>query len=237
MRVGTRIAFAFALALSACTSSDGAERGVPTSRSPTAPNPSAASPTAPPSPTTTPSPTPPPSPTPEPDRAPPSTTLRLSLREVIRGAIAPKSVVASQTGLVFAQNMMYRHTITVYDRRFHLVATIEDAVRLARLGAPRYPGVVEGAPVEAAFSPDGASAYVSNYSMYGPGFGNPGHDSCSPANAYDESFVYRVDVERLRVDRAIAVGSVPKFVAVTPDGRTVLVSNWCSYDLSVIDAR
>jgi YVTN family beta-propeller protein len=30
---------------------------------------------------------------------------------------------------------------------------------------------------------------------------------------------------------------VPKVVAVTPDGRYVLVSNWCSYDLSVVSVR
>jgi YVTN family beta-propeller protein len=31
------------------------------------------------------------------------------------------------------------------------------------------------------------------------------------------------------------VGKVPKYVATTPDGKYVLVSNWCSYNLSVID--
>lgn len=167
----------------------------------------------------------------------PSSRLRLKLVRVITGAISPKSVVASQTGRFFAQNMMYRHTVTVYDRRFHLVETIPDAVRLARLGHPRYRGTTRGAPVEAAFSPDGAYAYVSNYAMYGEGFGHPGDDVCSPSAGYDESFVYRVDVRRLRIDRALAVGSVPKFVATTPDGRFVLVANWCSYDLSVLDAE
>ena len=32
------------------------------------------------------------------------------------------------------------------------------------------------------------------------------------------------------------VGKVPKYVAVTPNGKYVLATNWCSYDLSVIDA-
>jgi DNA-binding beta-propeller fold protein YncE len=167
----------------------------------------------------------------------PSTRLRLRLDEVLTGDITPKSIVASQTGLFFAQNMMYRHTITVYDRRFRLVETIPDAVRLSRLGYPAYPGVQRGAPVEAAFTPDGRFAYVSNYSMYGPGFSRPGHDVCSPSGGYDRSFVYRVDVQTLDVDQAIRVGSVPKFVAVTPDARWLLVSNWCTYDLSVVSVR
>jgi YVTN family beta-propeller protein len=134
--------------------------------------------------------------------------------------------------------MMYRHTITVYDaRKLKLVKTIPDSVHLARLGYPQFAGVVRGAPVEAAFSPDGRYAYVSNYSMYGAGFGPEGSDSCTPSSGYDRSFVYRVDMHRLVVDRAYRVGEVPKVVAVTPDGRYVLVSNWCSWDLSVVSTR
>jgi YVTN family beta-propeller protein len=167
----------------------------------------------------------------------PSSALRLKRRKVISGQISPKSVVASQTGLFFAQNMMYRHSITVFDRRFRLVKTIQDSVRLAQLGYPRYEGIARGAPVEAAFSPDGRYAYVSNYSMYGSGFGPPGDDVCSPASGFDRSFLYRIDVSRLRIDRAVRVGAVPKYVAVTPDDRYVLVANWCSYDLSVVSVR
>ena len=32
----------------------------------------------------------------------------------------------------------------------------------------------------------------------------------------------------MAVDQVIQVGLVPKYVATTPDGRYVLVSNWCS---------
>jgi YVTN family beta-propeller protein len=167
----------------------------------------------------------------------PSTRRRLRLLRVIGGDLSPKSVVASQRGLVFAQNMIYRHTISVYDRGLRLVRTIPDTVDLARVGPPGASGTVRGGPVEAAFSPDGRTAYVSNYSMYGPGYGRPGDDVCSPASGIDRSFVYRIDVRRLRVDRAIPVGAVPKFLAVTPDDRYVLVSNWCSYDLSVVSVR
>ncbi len=168
----------------------------------------------------------------------PSDRTRLRLRKVLSGNISPKSVAASGSGYVTAQNMMYRHSVTVYDARsLRLVKTISDAVRLARLGHPEYPGVTRGAPVEAAFSSDGRYAYVSNYSMYGAGFGPEGSDTCSPSSGYDRSFVYRIDMESLRIDRAYRVGSVPKVVAVTPDDRYVLVTNWCSYDLSVVSTR
>jgi YVTN family beta-propeller protein len=153
----------------------------------------------------------------------------------IGGDISPKSVVASGQGLFFAQNMMYRHTVTVYDRSFQLVATIPDTVVLSDYGHAEFQGEFQGAPVEAAFTSDGRYAYVSNYSMYGPGF-REGSDSCSPSSNYSDSFVYRIDTRTLQIDSVIRVGAVPKFVAVTPDNKRVLVSNWCTYDLSVIDA-
>jgi DNA-binding beta-propeller fold protein YncE len=171
-------------------------------------------------------------------RGRPSDRARLELRRVLTGDISPKSVASSGSGFVTAQNMMYRHSVTVYDARtLRLVRTIPDAVHLSRLGYPQFAGLARGAPVEAAFSPDGRYAYISNYSMYGPGFGPEGSDDCTPSSGYDESFVYRVDMTSMAVDRAYRVGAVPKVVAVTPDNRFVLVSNWCTWDLSVISTR
>jgi DNA-binding beta-propeller fold protein YncE len=168
----------------------------------------------------------------------PSDRTRLVLRATFGGPISPKSVASSGNGLVLAQNMMYRHTITVYDaKRLRLVKTISDAVQLSHLGIGGYSGVDRGAPVEAAFAPDGRYAYVSNYSMYGSGFGAEGTDVCTPSSGYDRSFVYRIDLRRLRITRAYRVGPVPKVVAVTPDAKYLLVANWCGYDLSVVSLR
>ena len=41
---------------------------------------------------------------------------------------------------MFAQNMMYRHTVTVYDRNGDLVKTIPDTVDLTAFGIPGHPG-------------------------------------------------------------------------------------------------
>ena len=71
--------------------------------------------------------------------------------------------------------------------------------------------------------------------MYGAGFGPEGHDCCTPQSGYDDSYTYRIDTETFAIDQAIKVGAVPKYVAVTPDDTKVLVTNWCTYDLSVID--
>lgn len=166
---------------------------------------------------------------------PPASDTFLGTSTRITGDISPKSVVASGHGLVFAQNMMYTHTVTAYRPDGTLAATIPDGVDLAAFGIDGHPGTSQGAPVEAAFTHDGRYAYVSNYSMYGSGFGPEGEDSCTPDSGYDDSFVYRIDTETFEVDQVIAVGSVPKYVAITPDDATVLVTNWCTWDLSIID--
>jgi YVTN family beta-propeller protein len=133
--------------------------------------------------------------------------------------------------------MIYSHSVTAWDADGNHLATIPDDVDLAAFGITGHPpGRVQGGPVELAFSPDRTKAYTSNYSMYGPGFSRPGGDQCSPSSGFDTSFVYRIDVATHAIDQVIPVGSVPKYVATTPDGRYVLVTNWCTYDLSVVDA-
>jgi hypothetical protein len=123
-----------------------------------------------------------------PPRAP-SVTTAMSQAFRVTGDISPKSVVASGHGLVFAQNMMYKHTVTAYAPDGTLEATIADSVDLATFGISDHPGTSQGAPVEAVFTNDGRYAYVSNYAMYGKGFGPEGTDSCSPSSGYDDSFV------------------------------------------------
>ncbi len=160
-----------------------------------------------------------------------------ALVTTIHGPISPKSVTATGAGLVFAQNMMYRHTVTVYDAAGTLVKTIPDRVTLAAFGLGGHPGTSRGAPVEAAADPAHRYVYVTNYSMYGADFGPEGSDNCSGPGGLSPSYVYRVNVASLAIDGVAQVGMVPKYVAVTPDNRYVLVTNWCSYDLSVIDRR
>ncbi|MXZ68746.1 MAG: YncE family protein [Acidimicrobiia bacterium] len=165
------------------------------------------------------------------------TNDELVLRPVARiaGEFAPKSVVASGTGLYLAQNMMYRHTISVLDHNKRLVKTIDDSVDLREFGFNASGDVYRGAPVEAAFTSDGSFAFVSNYRMYGPGYDpQAGSDNCGREQGQD-SFVYRVDTTALAIDRVYQVGPVPKHLAVTPDDRLLVVSNWCGFDVTVID--
>lgn len=173
-------------------------------------------------------------PRPDPPDAP-SADLRFEKVGRLTGEMTPKSVVASGTGLVVAQNMIYTHTVSAFSSDGQLLKTIDDAVVPSDFGYEHWTEEVEGGPVEAAFSRDGSQLWVSNYSMYGPGFGMPGDDVCDPGSGIDTSFVYRIDTSSLEIAEIVEVGAVPKFVEVTPDGKYVLVTNWCSWDLSVID--
>ena len=167
---------------------------------------------------------------------PPSDQTVMQRVDRITGNITPKSVTASPTGLVSAQSMMYSHNVTWYDPATRtLSATISDSVDLADFGIDGHPGISKGAPVEAVFTKDGRYEYVSNYSMYGEGFGPEGLDSCSAGDGTETSYVYRISVATEKIDQVIHVGAVPKFMALTPDQRYLLVSNWCSWSLSVVD--
>ncbi len=160
---------------------------------------------------------------------------KMVLIDSVGGSISPKSVLASDSGLISAHNMMYRHSVTIYDaNNAELIATVPDSVVLSDFGYSQYSGTYRGAPVEGAFSPDGKYLYFTNYSMYGKGFTKEGHDTCSPASGYDKSFLSRINLESKKIDAVYPVGSVPKVVQVTPDNKYVLVSNWCSYTVTVI---
>ena len=133
---------------------------------------------------------------------------------------------------------MYRHSVTIYDARsLELVKSISDQVNLKDLGIKGYSGLHRGSPVEGAFSPDGKNLYVTNYAMYGKGFNREGTDNCNPSDNYDRSYLYRIDTRSWSIDAAYKVGVVPKVVEVSPDNKFVLVSNWCSYDLSIVSTE
>ena len=162
----------------------------------------------------------------------------MKLIHTINGSIAPKSVRSSTDGVVSAHNMMYRHSVTVYDAKtFELLHTVSDSVSLKDFGFSKSAGSYKGAPVEGTFSPDGKYLYVSNYAMYGKGYNKEGTDTCSPADKYDNSFVYRINRSNYQIDSVYPVGSVPKVVEVTPDNKYVLAANWCSYTVSVISVE
>lgn len=166
----------------------------------------------------------------------PSNLTQLEQIDYITGDITPKSVVANGQGLVIANNMMYSHSMTVYDSTSHdLLETMSDSIDFSEYDINDHPGISQGAPVEAAWTEDGEFAYVSQYTMYGENFGVQGFDDCSPASGVGASYLYRFNAAEMTWDQVIKVGAVPKYVDITPDQTRVLVSNWCDSTISVVD--
>ena len=126
---------------------------------------------------------------------------KMKLVKTFSGSMSPKSVTASQTGLVSAHNMMYTHTVSIFNSRtLELERTVKDTVNLKALGISGFTGKHKGSLVEGAYSPDGKYLYFTNYAMYGAGFNKEGHDVCSPASGYDKSYLSRVDLESFKID-------------------------------------
>ena len=167
-----------------------------------------------------------------------SDTTALEQVDYLTGGLTPKSVMASGHGLMIANNMMYSHTSTVFDSTTReQVEVLDDGVDLAAFGIEGHPGVSQGSPVEAVWTEDGRYAYVSQYTMYGQNFGVEGFDACTRDSGVGASFVYRFDAQEMAWDQVFRVGAVPKYLALSPDQRTLLVSNWCDATLSVVDTE
>lgn len=158
----------------------------------------------------------------------------MKLKHQFSGNLAPKSIVGNGQGLFFAQNMMYEHTVTVYNRNGALVTTLNDSVDLKKFGFSRYTEKVQGAPCEATPTQNGRYLWVSNYAMYGKGFDKLADDDCNPVGGFDSSFLYKVSTHDFAIENAIQVGCVPKYLSTYKDS-LLLVSNWCSGDVTIIN--
>ena len=157
----------------------------------------------------------------------------VELFSVTHSDLKPKSVVIGPGGLVFTQNMMYRHNILVFDGEGDVVAKIDDSVNLKDFGLSDESMQVAGAPVEAAVSPDGHHLWVSNYKCMATSTAQM--PTTTAIVGIGDSYVYRIDLERFEIDGVVPTGAVPKFLQVSPDGRRLVVANWCGFDVSVID--
>jgi len=153
--------------------------------------------------------------------------------KTITGQLSPKSINNNGKNLYFAQNMIYNHSVTVYDSAFNLVSTINDKIKPSEYGFTKIKGSLTGGPVESAATKDGKYVWVSNYNMTGTGFANPGCDTCK-GKGYDQSFIYKINTQTFKIENIVEVGSVPKYLAISPDQKKLLVSNWTSGNISII---
>ncbi|UKN03844.1 SPOR domain-containing protein [Paracrocinitomix mangrovi] len=70
--------------------------------------------------------------------------------------------------------------------------------------------------------------------MEGDGFEKPGCDGCI-GKEYDPGFLYKINSATFEIENVVQVGAIPKYLAITPDQNKLLVSNWTSSDVSVVD--
>lgn len=119
-------------------------------------------------------------------------------------------------GRVYVENLEGRRTL-IYDA--HTCALLHQILHV-------------GKPVETAFTAGGRYVWISYLRLLLPGY---------PAEVPDETkYRYASDVavyDALRnvIVKRVRVGIMPKFMAVSPDGRCVAVSNWISDTVSLID--
>lgn len=119
-----------------------------------------------------------------------------------RTDLLPKSVTISPDG--------NRVVVCNFGRADHDNVWVYDASSLARVGVIDFAGNA----VEAAFSHDGTTLFVSNFRRH---------------------VVEVIDFESGSVVAEIRVGLHPKFLAVSPDDRTLYVANYFDRTVSVID--
>ena len=129
---------------------------------------------------------------------------RLVVERRVRTGIQPKSVAVSPDGT--------RVVVCDFGRPDRESVVVFDALTLERVGVVEF----QGNAVESAFSPDGATLYVSNFRRH---------------------VVEVIDFASLTLRAEISVGQHPKFMAVSPDGATLYVANWGDRSVSVVDTR
>lgn len=121
-----------------------------------------------------------------------------------RTGVQPKSVRVSPDGTFVV--------VCNFGQRNHESVTFHDARTLERIGVVEF----EGNAVESAFSPDGATLYVSNFHRH---------------------VIEVIDVETRTLRSEISVGMHPKTIRVSRDGSILYVANWGGREVSIVDAR
>lgn len=157
-----------------------------------------------------------------------------SIRD-IKADLRPTTIRRSHKNRFWIPNADIKHNIAVFSQDFVQQALISDKVNLSDFGYSNYKGEQKGSPVDVAFTKQGDIAWVVNNQMYGSDFNRPGGDWCPTSRTYDRSFVYKFETQTQKLLSVIEVGCSPKNIATTLDEKYLLVSNWCSGDVSILD--
>ncbi|MEO0897352.1 MAG: SPOR domain-containing protein [Bacteroidota bacterium] len=165
--------------------------------------------------------------------------LRNDLRvlHTINGALPIYSIESSQSGEFYVQYGISNKAIDVYDRNYDWSHSIHSEVYLSDFYYTEYEGKYQGNPLETAITPDGNYIWVCSPAISGDGFHNPGSPGCVSGGNYDPGFVFKISTKTYLIESAIEVGSYPTNLCLSQDGKYLMVANWCSEDVSVIDTE
>jgi YVTN family beta-propeller protein len=174
----------------------------------------------------------------------PVRTLSLRLARILPGAVAPKSVALSPDGrwaavmnLEGMEAWLVDATTLEIARHIDFAPYKESAAGWDYAKKKPIPSYAQK-PVEAVFSPDGRYLWMSLHNAASVVVYDLLEQDVVPASAPGYRAVIRDAAGAEHVWRLprIATGKTPKVVEVTPDARYVLVANWHSGSITVIDA-
>ena len=137
----------------------------------------------------------------------------LAVSRHVRTGVQPKSVNVSPDGT--------RVVVCNFGRPDRDNVFIYDSLTLAHVGTVTFPGNA----VESVFTPDGRTLYVSNFRENEVEVID--FTSCAQATAEAPC--------TLTPRGVVHTGSLPKFMAITPDAGTLYVANWGDRTVSVVD--
>jgi len=160
---------------------------------------------------------------------------RIKSVRTLMGDMMPKSITHDGQGRFYVANGGDTHTITVFNRDFQRTRTISDRVRLSQFGFSQFTGAPQGEPIDTAIAAQGG-VWFSNQQVQKAGEKPIPINDCRPEQKQPNGFLYHLR-RGSRVDGVVQVGTAPRAIATTPDGRYVLASNWCSWDVSIVNAQ
>lgn len=171
----------------------------------------------------------------------------VTLKEIktFTGMGAPKAVEVTPDGrYVLSINLEGMNVVIIDAHKFEKIKTVNFAPFRTAAQGHNYrthksiPSFAEK-PVECGFSPDGRYAWISFHNGR----------AVVRYDFQEEEVASAIGIQKARIENfenrekyvyklpEIRVGNTPKVVKVTPDGKYVLVSNWFSRSVTIIDAR
>lgn len=145
----------------------------------------------------------------------------------------PNFIVASGAGLFLSHE---DYGLVIYDNELEEHRVLPNEV-IEVEDTYESPSRSLGIPAAACFSHGGEYAWVAYHTIPDKIPELPLGQFCDPLSEADTSQIYRIHIPSLTVETAISAGSIVKDIAVSPNQKFILASNWCSGDLSIINTQ